>query len=532
MTISPLRDTLLSKFPEGRTLVFLSELIYIWRCSSSLWGMTESASEVSGTPTHVRFADSPALEEVEAAPAVCGKLEQLCSKLQDEFGCAICYNMLYKPKVLPCGHAFCCGCHATTILQDCRNDLKESACPVCRKAFRLKFMSALQVCIPLWNAVRLAFPLAEAEQPAQEEAVLKVAQELSAFGEDEPNDLEGGELVYTQVEVFGESGKWNDRKMSRTIVRDPEERTMRLALGLQFFPNQVVAGREGWGVEFVIMRLEEDEVEEEGFPVTVEETEAETFYAVDIEADVHASIRKLGRSSSVLSMDRASAQATEQPQPDLMPDETDAQSRQSEEEEQVASLEYGMAAFQFHAEQIGRHELQGKTTVCGVELVFKLEFEVVAAEELQQIEKEWLDEGGTTDEWSRDHWSPEHEDDEDESEEEEDEEGEEGEDGEDEDDDDEEGFINDDESLNSEDGSDVEEESCKDQSNVEDERNSDNDVDAEDILERRAKRSRTMVILEDSEDSDTGTKDHDEPEEERGEASSQKQKLEPNSEEE
>ncbi|XP_078679546.1 tripartite motif-containing protein 3-like [Branchiostoma floridae x Branchiostoma belcheri] len=51
---------------------------------------------------------------------------RLCGRTKEELSCAICLEMFYMPKVLPCKHTFCQDC-----LQDWAGGQKSFQCPVC-----------------------------------------------------------------------------------------------------------------------------------------------------------------------------------------------------------------------------------------------------------------------------------------------------------------------------------------------------------------------------------------------------------------
>lgn len=54
-------------------------------------------------------------------------------KINDDFVCAICYNLLYKPTILPCNHRFCVSC-----LEKWSNREKEGfQCPLCQREYPL-----------------------------------------------------------------------------------------------------------------------------------------------------------------------------------------------------------------------------------------------------------------------------------------------------------------------------------------------------------------------------------------------------------
>ena len=60
-------------------------------------------------------------------------------KINDDFVCAICYNLLYKPTILPCNHRFCVSC-----LEKWYNREKEGfQCPLCQRGYPLSTKFAL-----------------------------------------------------------------------------------------------------------------------------------------------------------------------------------------------------------------------------------------------------------------------------------------------------------------------------------------------------------------------------------------------------
>ena len=77
--------------------------------------------------------------------------------LVDSFECAICLELLHKPAVNHCGHAFCFWCFHHSM------GLASSQCPLCRTPF--KHLAA--VCKPLHYYLHTRFPSAAAEREEQ-----------------------------------------------------------------------------------------------------------------------------------------------------------------------------------------------------------------------------------------------------------------------------------------------------------------------------------------------------------------------------
>lgn len=76
----------------------------------------------------------------------------------DDLQCAICLELLHKPCVNTCGHAFCFWC-----FHHAMNGLSKSHCPLCRAEF--KHFSA--VCLPLHSYITATFPVPAAARDAQ-----------------------------------------------------------------------------------------------------------------------------------------------------------------------------------------------------------------------------------------------------------------------------------------------------------------------------------------------------------------------------
>ena len=56
------------------------------------------------------------------------------SSLRDQLSCAICTDVLIRPRIYPCGHSFCTPCHVCAD-EDDRSDpskMSEFSCPMCR----------------------------------------------------------------------------------------------------------------------------------------------------------------------------------------------------------------------------------------------------------------------------------------------------------------------------------------------------------------------------------------------------------------
>ena len=105
-----------------------------------------------------------------------GSCERQCSHISrdmptlEDFSCAICLEMLHKPAVNHCGHAFCFWC-----FHHAMGGLHSSQCPLCRAEFR-HFAAC---CKPLHAYLLTTFP--------------GVAQERDAHTKEQERDVEHAE---------------------------------------------------------------------------------------------------------------------------------------------------------------------------------------------------------------------------------------------------------------------------------------------------------------------------------------------------
>ncbi len=91
----------------------------------------------------------------------------------DSLQCAICLELLHKPCVNTCGHAFCFWC-----FHHAMNGLSKSHCPLCRAEF--KHFSA--VCLPLHSYITAKYPSQAAARDAQ-----TMEQEHNEFHAESPS---------------------------------------------------------------------------------------------------------------------------------------------------------------------------------------------------------------------------------------------------------------------------------------------------------------------------------------------------------
>jgi hypothetical protein len=235
------------------------------------------------------------------------------SSLREDFTCAVCRDLLYRPVVTTCGHAFCQAClvqMATALRKPTRGHLTTGSdafgCPCCRTPLELRAVRS-KVCVPLSCAItRLflepngvvdvsmtAWAAGRSDEWARASETFEkwwaaygtwdesmdrdpaAVAELARIGRNPhlcplPRSLPEGlrTVVVRQAERFG------DRSIRQHIVVDDgdESGRMRLTLTIDDFPRTVREGRP-FRVAIAALQMQEDEIAAGGAPPMAGEDE-------------------------------------------------------------------------------------------------------------------------------------------------------------------------------------------------------------------------------------------------------------------
>jgi hypothetical protein len=199
--------------------------------------------------------------------------ESLCDKLKNDMACAICHDIFYPPVSLLCGHTFCRSCLDWWLDQ-------VSNCPTCRQVVltdqtpQMPNLS-LRACVVTLFGKEIVARL-QSDRPRGEQGGAHGA------GHQVVQSLEVGAWSYIEV-----TGKCNTHKgaaplgsvqVRRNIVLDADDQRMQLSLAIYRHPMKtVVTDNSNFYITLCMLRMEEDEVADSGFPANLILEEDEAF---------------------------------------------------------------------------------------------------------------------------------------------------------------------------------------------------------------------------------------------------------------
>ena len=73
------------------------------------------------------------------------------AQVEEEFQCAICWQLMYKPVTTPCGHTFCKQCLEQALSQ-------KRQCILCQEKIYESSMANLQVNVVVQNIIEKKYP--------------------------------------------------------------------------------------------------------------------------------------------------------------------------------------------------------------------------------------------------------------------------------------------------------------------------------------------------------------------------------------
>jgi len=154
----------------------------------------------------------------------------------------------------------------------------------------------------LWNVIQKLYPKECEERNTKEERKEFEQALINLRGEDFLDDLKHRGNIDGALEKLRDEATWlsQDVKFERTVVRDPDDYVMHVALALERYPDPFphsarYVGGGMWTIGVCILELEEDEDEDGGFPAFLTNSaDDRSILHKRYEGDVELVITRLG----------------------------------------------------------------------------------------------------------------------------------------------------------------------------------------------------------------------------------------------
>jgi hypothetical protein len=197
------------------------------------------------------------------------KFTALADKLRNDLMCAVCHDVVYPPISLRCGHSFCQPCVEWWFD-------RVPSCPTCRQSVSegRKYIPApnlaLRACVMSIFGQEIVSRL-QSSRPKGERGGAHDAGYVVL------SELDKERWHYLQVH---QSKAWTDAGMvqaRRNIVLDADDQRMQLALSVFGRLEKVLLEQTapGFRIKLCLLTMEEDEVEDSGFPIDIVNQEDE-----------------------------------------------------------------------------------------------------------------------------------------------------------------------------------------------------------------------------------------------------------------
>lgn len=205
------------------------------------------------------------------------KMENVNRDLSNELSCVICHQIIYQPTSLMCGHSFCIAC-IKSWFNDKECQPGKAPCPRCGQVV-LMGTTLLAISRALAVSIKALFPH-ETRAREQRDKVHKNALLYGAHIPTMKNDLCQNEYSVLSslednlwVQSGGQTSNGGVIRTRRSIVMDDQDQTMQLSLALcrvnNFTPVLRWVEANSIEISLCLLTMEEDEVEDSGFPLLV-----------------------------------------------------------------------------------------------------------------------------------------------------------------------------------------------------------------------------------------------------------------------
>jgi hypothetical protein len=230
-------------------------------------------------------------------PSVFADGATVADHLRPHLSCPICYERLFNPVSLLCGHSFCKKCLIWWVERGGKSEESDDeilqvfgTCPSCRhqivgesKSNLFQVNTALKSCMDtLFGAEMNQRRLAEQREDRKavrgenggthnrgcEEIVSLPKEDVIAWGKNGMKDEENG---WVSLYAASDRGKRSTAHIRRNIILDDCDQQFQVSLA--FTKCFISKGSNGCivDVELCLLRMEEDEIDDSGFPALVTE---------------------------------------------------------------------------------------------------------------------------------------------------------------------------------------------------------------------------------------------------------------------
>jgi hypothetical protein len=195
----------------------------------------------------------------------------LAERLRKDLMCAVCHDVVYPPISLRCGHTFCQPCIEWWFD-------RVPSCPTCRQSESegRKYLPApnlaLRSCVMSIFGQEIVSRLQSAKPKGEMGGAHDAGYEVLCEIDDET-----WHCLQVHQSNLSSSSEVGTIQARRNIVLDADDQRMQLALSIFSRPEKVVINHNehGFRVKLCILTMEEDEVEDSGFPIDIVNPEDE-----------------------------------------------------------------------------------------------------------------------------------------------------------------------------------------------------------------------------------------------------------------
>ena len=261
-------------------------------------------------------------------PSVFADGTTVADHLKPHLSCPVCFERLYNPVSLLCGHSFCKKClvwwiNRSNETTDDDNLQVFGTCPSCRhpivgknKDNLFQINTALKACLDtLFGAEMNQRRLAEQREHKKatsgenggahdrgcEEIVGLSKEDEFNWGKNGMKDEENG---WVSLYASSDSGKGSTAHIRRNIVLDDCDQMYQISLAF----NKCIISKNGNGhivdVELCLLRMEEDEIDDSGFPTMVSEGSDDEFLICTDNDRIHTCIESSVRIAPAAAFER------------------------------------------------------------------------------------------------------------------------------------------------------------------------------------------------------------------------------------